>query len=1235
MLLSRLEPVSRRYRGLRLWRRLTICWGLALLAGISLQWWQHWTGYSPPQARTILGAITAAAALGILANHMRWKKDPRLTAEIVEHHHPELQGLLLTAVQQTSATRDFSYMQYRLIQEAIEHSRTHHWGDAVNPRLLNALRALHFVALSSFVVLLGRLPVSGTSSTIEARGNSQVEITPGDTSIERGASLVVLARFTRITPVQVDLLIQQTTSNIHRMPLVKNLSDPVFGGTLSEVTNDLFYHVEYGDQRSRDFQVKVYEHPRLERADVELDFPTYTGVPSKRIENTRRISAVEGTSMDLQLQFNKPVLSAQLVGRHTNASTLTLEVAPDRPLATLHDHMLTSGGAYDLRLVDHDRRTNKHPAQFVLDVLKNRAPELKLAAPRGDLRPSALEEVRFEGTVWDDFGIQAYGLAFTHPDKKTRFIELGRELKGQTNHSFKHLLRLEESGIVPDQLISWYMWSDDLGPDGRVRRTVSDLFFAEVRPFEEIFREASSSEGSSEDSSGEQADSSGQGATRLLELQKQVITATWNLQRQHPRDSEPYRRDIVVVRDGQAQVIEQAKNQQERANDLRAQTHWFTAIQSMNRALGLLNAATNSPAPLPEALTAEHTAYQALLALATREHEVARAQNRSRGQSNSEARQQRQIDQLDLRQSEQRYETQRQARPQQTAERQEQLQVLQRLQELARRQQDLNDRLKELQSALAEARSEQEQAEIRRQLKRLQAEEQQMLADVDELRQRLDRPENQSQMERERQQLDQTRQEVQQAAEAAAQGSVPQALASGTRAQQQLQDLRDGLRKQSASQFADEMRQMRSDARDLAQAQEGIAQRLDSLDDPKRRTLNDTAQRQELLDQLDTQKNRLGQLMDTVTQVSKEAENSESLLSRQLYDTVRQFNQNDTAPLKPLQEDLLNRGLLTRSLYERFQKTQEQDQAKTLTITAELVRQGYSAQADQAELKARSAINELRTGIENAAESVLGDETEALRLARQELDELTDQLQRELARAGTGTSNTNRSERSGNVDRANRDSDNATNSAIAATATRNSQRAEANPANQDPEGESLQAANGSDRRADTQAGREQLTPNRQTTPQPNAPGQDRRQASRLSGNDPNRPDPDRLSSLDRLLTETDLVNPGPITGQDFAPWSDRLRDVEELLDDPEWRNQVASARERARQIRIDLKRQQIKPDWAVVRLNIVKPLVEVRDRIVEELARRESKDVLMPIDRDPVPRRYSEMVRRYYEELAR
>ena len=96
-----------------------------------------------------------------------------------------------------------------------------------------------------------------------------------------------------------------------------------------------------------------------------------------------------------------------------------------------------------------------------------------------------------------------------------------------------------------------------------------------------------------------------------------------------------------------------------------------------------------------------------------------------------------------------------------------------------------------------------------------------------------------------------------------------------------------------------------------------------------------------------------------------------------------------------------------------------------------------------------------------------------------------------------------------------------------------------------------------------------------------------------------------------------------------------LRDVEEMVDLPEWRNEVASARDRARVVRQDFRRDHKKPDWAVVRSQIMKPLVEVRDRIADELARRESSEAMVPIDRDPVPSRYSELVRRYYETLGK
>jgi hypothetical protein len=83
------------------------------------------------------------------------------------------------------------------------------------------------------------------------------------------------------------------------------------------------------------------------------------------------------------------------------------------------------------------------------------------------------------------------------------------------------------------------------------------------------------------------------------------------------------------------------------------------------------------------------------------------------------------------------------------------------------------------------------------------------------------------------------------------------------------------------------------------------------------------------------------------------------------------------------------------------------------------------------------------------------------------------------------------------------------------------------------------------------------------------------------------------------------------------------------------RNELARIRERARAMRIDLKRHGKEPQWPLVQTQIATPLAEVRNRVNEELAKRESKDALVPIDRDPVPNQFSELVRRYYEKLGK
>jgi len=107
-----------------------------------------------------------------------------------------------------------------------------------------------------------------------------------------------------------------------------------------------------------------------------------------------------------------------------------------------------------------------------------------------------------------------------------------------------------------------------------------------------------------------------------------------------------------------------------------------------------------------------------------------------------------------------------------------------------------------------------------------------------------------------------------------------------------------------------------------------------------------------------------------------------------------------------------------------------------------------------------------------------------------------------------------------------------------------------------------------------------------------------------------------------------------LTGEDFLNWSDRLRDVEEMVDDPQFRAEAARIRDQARSIRAEFKRHSTPPNWDAVIEKVSRPLAELRDHVAEELLRRTSKDALVPLDRDPVPPKYSEKTRRYYERLG-
>jgi hypothetical protein len=296
----------------------------------------------------------------------------------------------------------------------------------------------------------------------------------------------------------------------------------------------------------------------------------------------------------------------------------------------------------------------------VIDVDKNLPPELKPVFPSRDVAASPLEELSVEAEVSDDYGVIGYGLSYALAGVQSRDVTLGPPAASQDKQQIQHLLALEELDAQPDQLLTYYFWADDVGPDGKTRRTSSDMYFAEIRPFEEVFRESQSSQDPRNQEQSQNGQQQGRQDDQLARLQKQIISATWNIKRQAEQSGgiDDRKEDLNVVRQSQADVLQKAQSALTEAQEPPEIKALQAATEHMETSLNHLGGAVESSSltELTPALAAEQSAYQELLKLRQRERQIARGRSSDGSGTARSARSEQQLQQLELQQRENRYE---------------------------------------------------------------------------------------------------------------------------------------------------------------------------------------------------------------------------------------------------------------------------------------------------------------------------------------------------------------------------------------------------------------------------------------------------------------------------------------------------------------------------------------------------------------------------------------------------
>ncbi len=1223
-----LEPILKCHRQQQIRKKITLLWTALGSTGLLYALIRHKQGWDHPHAFTTFITLWITGTLILWIQHRRTRLSLREVARRIEQEHPKLEAALITALDQQPDPKsgDYHLLQTRVIREALENNLKEPWDQPFHIQLFftGVLRfaSLLIVAFGAYLI---KNPIESEKPTLKATVYSgQLAVEPGNVEMERGDAVVITARFGQKVPSKVNLVVMPANGETQTLSMKKSMDDPLFGASLLSVDVDTVYYVEFDSKKSETYKLLTFEHPKLQQADAYLNYPAYTDEEPRTIKDTLRISAVEGTQLDYEFLMNKPVARADLKDRDGNL--ISLKADTTRSNIYRLTTVLQESSRYLLDLEDEDGRVNKLPAEIVIKVSTNQPPALKLTFPGGDQRFSALEEVTFEGETWDDFGLKAHGFGFQVSGEEPVDIQLGAEAPAKKKVDISHLLTLEDLTLEPGGLVSYYLWAEDIGPDGSLRRAYSDMYFGEIRPFEEIFRQGQPNAQQQQQQQQQQQGEQGSPAQQLAELQKEIISATWNTRREQSGSaiSDKGHDDLQIVLSSQEDAIAQtdqileAAAQEPQAAELLTQ-----AKEAMEKAADNLYDAVHdrSMTALSSALIHEQTAYQLILKANPKESSVTQGGG---GGGGGGGRSQQQLNQLEMTEEQDRYETQSQASGMQNEQQNEALQNLNRLKELARRQEDLNERLQELQTALSEAESQGQEEEIERELKRLRDEQRRMLEDMDDLNQRLaenESPENAESMS----QLDQVREQAQKAAESIEEQEISDALAAGSRAQEGLEEMKEDFRERNSSQFSEAMKELRKRTRELSERQDELQERLNQAQGAQQRqSLGASSQAQEAMEISEKQQQEIDQIMEDVRRISDESEIAEPLLSRQLSET--------------------------------FRRTDQDQLTEMLETTRQLSRLNMADKAAELERQIHPEIESLEERIDQAAQSILGDGVESLRRARDLLDELSEDLNQEIAQATSQTGDpTGSSPQEGQASQQGEGAspqENAKETPTQIAQGEGNQPGQGQDDSQEAteargQGSGQTPGQGNDGNQEESEEIAQSAEGSSGQGQGNSPGQGQGQGR---GSDEQ---PQERQELRNGQGQSELAqswmnqggggngggessdNPqGPLTGNEFREWTDQLREAEEMVDVPELQNDIAAIRDRAQAVRRELRNEGKEPQWDLVQLQIEKPLYEVKKRINEELAKRLSKEAVVPIDRDPVPQEFSDLVRTYYETLG-
>jgi hypothetical protein len=541
-LTAAIRRVRNRWRLRHFLSGLAIVLGAGLLVVLAGAWLMQYYRFEPSVVtgvRTGTWLVLGALAVRCLVLPLVRRVSETQVALYLEEHDPTLDAMVLSAVESTAGSTPDSarstHLVARLVDRAVARAKALGAGAGLEGRSITlslaSLAGIVIVAVltlgagPAFLRTGARFIAAPWTSAEEARPY-YIAVDPGNAEVARGGGQLIRARLHGFDADEAQIAVQRGADSAWtHIPLIAARDSGAFEIRLFDLVERTTYYVESNGVRSPVYHLDVLALPYVQTLRLEYHYPAYTGLPSETLDEGGDIAAPKGTSVTVRATTTMPVKGGHIV----------VEGEPPIPMTLGADGVLagtmsvTKPGFYRIELEMTTGRTVRGSLDYVIDVLDDNGPAIAFTQPGRDSRVTSVEEVYVEVEATDDYGLGSVDLRYSVNGGSERVVPLYSKGARRTNITAGHTFFLEELGLQPGDLVSYYARAtdNDSASSGSVAKT--DIYFMTIRPFDQSYTQSQEAQRSG------QGDGQGASTGELSQRQREIIAATFKVDRDSTR----------------------------------------------------------------------------------------------------------------------------------------------------------------------------------------------------------------------------------------------------------------------------------------------------------------------------------------------------------------------------------------------------------------------------------------------------------------------------------------------------------------------------------------------------------------------------------------------------------------------------------------------------------------------------------------------------------------------------